>query len=140
MHYKITIPGRLPNLNDYTKACRGRRGNIMGALMKNEWQQYIERHIPLSLKHRPIKNKVRLIYSWYEPDARRDIDNISGFGHKIIQDALVAAGVLEDDDQKHVIGYADDFYVDKDKPRIELIIEEIGEQQWQNAECLRKRS
>lgn len=127
MHYKITIPGRLPNLNDYTKACRGRRGNILGALMKNDWQEYVEKCVPLAMKKDTIRKKVRLHYSWYEPNDRRDIDNISGFGHKVIQDALVACGVLEDDDQKHIIGYTDDFYVDKAKPRIEIIISEVEE-------------
>lgn len=127
MQYKITIPGRLPNLNDYTAACRGKRGHIMGAIMKNDNQEYVEGFIPLSLKGKHLKNPVRLHYRWYEPNDRRDIDNISGFGHKVIQDALVAVDLLEDDDQKHIIGYTDDFYVDKKCPRIEITIEEVGE-------------
>lgn len=34
-------------------------------------------------------------YRWFEKDRRRDLDNVSSFGRKVIQDALVECGVLK---------------------------------------------
>lgn len=82
-----------------------------------------------------IKNKLRgvkivkpvtLHYVWWEKDRRRDLDNISGYGHKVIQDALVACGVLKDDGQRYIVGMSDSFKVDKYYPRIEVEIEEMS--------------
>lgn len=53
---------------------------------------------------------------------RRDLDNISSFGRKVIQDALVNAAVLKGDGWKHVVGFSDRFEVDKKNPRIEVKI------------------
>ena len=35
----FTIEGRLPSINDYTKACRSNKFN--GAAMKKKWQNYV---------------------------------------------------------------------------------------------------
>ncbi len=56
---------------------------------------------------------------------RRDLDNISSFGRKVVQDALVSAGVLKDDGWKHVVGFSDRFDVDKANPHIEVRIREV---------------
>lgn len=81
---------------------------------------YIKRH----LRGVEIKNPVFIRYLWVERNKRRDLDNITSFGHKIIQDALVTTGVLEDDGWDEIIGYSDEFAVDKNNPRIEVVIEE----------------
>lgn len=72
-----------------------------------------------------ITKKVRIDYIWYEPNKKRDLDNISGFGRKVIQDALVENGILQNDGWKNIIGFSDMFYVDAENPRIEVIITEI---------------
>lgn len=64
-------------------------------------------------------------YKWYKPNSRRDLDNISSFGRKVIQDALVKAKIITDDGWKNIVGFSDKFYVDKENPRIEVVIEEI---------------
>lgn len=64
-------------------------------------------------------------YTWYEPDRRRDMDNISSFGRKVIQDGLVKAGVLKNDGWKQIARFSDDFFVDAKNPRIEVLIEEV---------------
>ena len=66
-----------------------------------------------------------LHFSWYEPNRKRDLDNISSFGRKVIQDALVDCGVLKNDGWKYVKGFIDEFYVDREHPRIEVEIEEL---------------
>ncbi len=72
-----------------------------------------------------ITNPVRMTYRWYEKDRRRDLDNVSSFGRKVIQDALVDTGVIQNDGWKEITGFSDEFYVDKKNPRIEVEIEVI---------------
>lgn len=121
MHH-LTIPGRLPGLNDYTDASRS--GKMQSARMKRDAQATVMWHIKSQLRGVTIEHPVHLSFTWFEPDRRRDRDNISSFGRKIIQDALVSCGVLYDDGWDYVISYADDFAVDAKKPRIELVIVE----------------
>lgn len=68
---------------------------------------------------------VTMAYTWHEPNRRRDKDNVSGFGRKVIQDALVRAGVLPNDGWANVEGFSDAFRVDKKNPRIEIEIREV---------------
>ncbi len=72
-----------------------------------------------------IRRPVFMEYTWVESNRRRDLDNVSSFGRKVIQDALVAAGVLRDDGWKHVIGFSDRFEVNPENPRIEVRIKEV---------------
>lgn len=72
-----------------------------------------------------IEKPVFMEYTWVEKNRRRDLDNISSFGRKVIQDALVDTGVLKDDVWKHIVGFSDRFEVDKTNPRIEVLIKEV---------------
>ena len=72
-----------------------------------------------------INGKIKMRYKWFEPNTKRDLDNVSSFGRKVIQDALVKAKIITDDGWKNIIGFSDEFYVDKENPRIEVVIEEI---------------
>ena len=84
-------------------------------------------HILSQLRRVRFERPVFLLYRYYEKDKRRDKDNVSGFAHKVIQDALVAAGTLEDDGWKHVTGSLDQYDVDSKNPRIVVeFIEEVG--------------
>lgn len=53
------------------------------------------------------------------------MDNISGFAHKVIQDALVKAEILKNDGWQEITGYLDQFYCDPQNPRIEVAIVEV---------------
>ena len=117
----LTIPGTLPNLNDYIGACR--RNKFAGAKMKNQAEHLISIYIKAQLRHK-IKNPVTLHYTWYEPNKRRDLDNIA-FAQKFIQDALVNCNILQDDGWQYVQGFTHDFKVDKKNPRIEVKIKEV---------------
>ncbi len=119
---KLVISGRLDGLNEFIEAQRTNK--YKGAALKKVNQQIVEFAIRRQI-HTAIERPVRLHYTWYERNQRRDLDNVSGFGHKVIQDALVACGVLEDDSPKYVTGYTDEFKVDRKNPRIEVEIEEI---------------
>lgn len=114
-------------MNDYTNAQRVNR--YKGAEMKKNAQTLCAWSIISQLKMHTLKNAqisspVWLHYSFYEPNRKRDLDNISGFAHKVIQDALVQCEVLQNDGWQNIIGFSDQFFVDKQNPRIEVIIEE----------------
>lgn len=122
MKYKFVISGRLNNLNDYTNACRTHRQK--GNNMKRKNAQKVLQVIYEQLPRVRIEKPVTVTYTWYEKDRRRDLDNISSFDRKVIQDALVKAGVLRNDGWKEIRGFSDRFAVDAENPRIEVEIEE----------------
>ena len=119
---KLIIYGRLPGINEYTAACR--RNPYKGAAMKKEAESAVEWAIRAA-KLGPIPTPCRLAYTWYEPNKKRDMDNVSGFGHKVIQDALVKAGKLPGDGWAYIVGFSDDFRVDRNNPRIEVTFTEV---------------
>ena len=110
----------MPNLNDYTKACRTNK--FAGSKMKKEAEQFIGYEIKRQLKGQSILGTAELKFRWYEPNRKRDLDNVC-FAKKFILDALVSNKVIESDGWQGVRGFTDEFYVDKDNPRIEV---EIG--------------
>lgn len=123
MQYTLTINGRLPGLNDMIEA--DRRDRRAGNRLKQESQETIRLYILRDLKHLKIEKPVELHYSFYEPNRRRDLDNISGYAHKVTQDALVASGVLKNDGWANIVGMKDSFFVDSRNPRIEVIMKEV---------------
>lgn len=128
MQHKFTIKGTLPGLNDYLKAERTfSKKHSCGNDMKQQCQMIIINAARKQLKRLKIHNPVKITYLYYEPNKRRDLDNISGVAHKFIQDALVKCGVLENDGWQHITGYEDRFEVDRYNPRIEVILTEVGE-------------
>ena len=131
MEHRLIISGRLSDLNDYLKAERQtyRQGNFFttkGNELKKDTQEFVIWQIRQQLKDLHIKRPVILKYDFYEPNKKRDLDNISAFAHKVIQDSLVLTEVLENDGWKNISGYVDQFYHDKDNPRIEVTIVEVG--------------
>ena len=120
---RLVIPGRLPGLNEYTAACRTHPQ--AGAKMKKEAEEKVLVYIMQQLQGMKIVKPVKIEFIWVEKDMRRDPDNISGFGRKVILDALVRTGILQDDSRKYVISFEDSFSVDKANPRIEVKIEEV---------------
>ena len=119
MEEKLVIQGTLPSLNDYTRACRAHR--MAGATMKEKAEELVS----LSIPRVSLPGRVRIHCDWYEPTARRDPDNVR-FGIKFISDALVRAGVIENDSQRFIAGLSDGFYTDKANPRIEVTITQVG--------------
>lgn len=116
MTYKITIPGRLPGLNEIIEANRINR--FAGAKQKKDAQKLIKlcaRNLPA------LTEPVKLEYLWVEQARRRDWDNIMA-GQKFVQDALVDAGKLTNDGWANIILVRHDFAVDKEHPRVEVTI------------------
>ena len=107
MQYKLTIPGRLPGLNELIEA-----------------ERRICAEIRRQLRGVHIRRPVVMRYLWVEPDRRRDRDNITA-GRKYVQDALVRCKVLQNDGWKEIASFADDWAVDKARPRVEIEITEM---------------
>lgn len=123
MEYLLIIPGRLDCLNDYVKAERSHRQK--GAKLKTINEDIVIASIRQCMRGIRIEKPVFMEYTWFEKNKRRDLDNISSFGRKVIQDALVTTETLKNDDWKYVVGFSDRFEVDKNNPRIEVLIKEI---------------
>lgn len=123
MEYRLTIPGRLANLNDLIRAERANK--YKGGQLKADNEKIARVAIRKCLRGVEIIPPVFMEYHWIEKNTRRDLDNISSFGRKVIQDALVKEGILRNDGWKDIVGFADCFEVDKGNPRIEVFIREV---------------
>lgn len=124
MEYLLVISGRLDGLNDYIKA--ERTSKYKAAQMKYENETVVLYAAQNCLKDIHIRRPVYMEYIWYEKDRRRDMDNISSFGRKVIQDALVRGGFIKNDGWKEILGFSDTFQIDRKNPRIEVFIREIN--------------
>ena len=112
----LTIPGRLPGLNEYTSACR--TNHITGAKMKQDSQDIVQWAIFSTMRRVRFEKPVFLLFTFCEKDRRRDRDNVASYARKVIQDAMVKTGTIEDDGWDYITGYLDRFQVDKKNPRI----------------------
>lgn len=122
---KIVIPGKINGLNDFIAANRRKQGNWSGGNeMKQTDQRIISAYIPKGLR---FKGQIYIEYCFFEPNAKRDKDNISGYFHKVFQDALVACRVIPNDGWKEIKGWSDSFSIDRVNPRIEVRIKECRE-------------
>ena len=122
MRYTLTIPGTLPGLNDYTKS--NRTNKYAAAQMKKATQNLIGYCILQQLKHVHITQPVKIAFTWYEPNKKRDKDNVA-FAKKFIFDALVESHVIPNDGWKNIDSFSDSFKVDAQSPRVEVEIMEV---------------
>ena len=100
MYFKIET--RLPSLNEYIDA--NRRNRQIGARMKREVEDVIGYYIMAARRRgtiRPVDEPVEIHIEWHEKTKRRDVDNIQS-SQKFILDALQKAGVIVNDNRKHV--------------------------------------
>jgi len=74
-----------------------------------------------------LKKPIVIHYHIFWKDKRSDRMNIASAFDKSFQDALQKTGVLENDSWKHVINATFDFDVDRENPRVEIVIEELNE-------------
>lgn len=120
--HQFTIDGKLPNLNDYIHAINSNRHK--GNNLKQESQDIVYYSILKQLRGLKCAEPVYVEYFFYEPNKKRDKDNVSAFAHKVVHDAMQQAGVIKNDNWDGIMGMADNFYVDKNSPRIEVTIHE----------------
>lgn len=125
--YKVVIEGKFPSMNEFIDANRRSKGRWnKGNQMKQASQDDISWQLLQQHKKLHLDKPVRLLYTFYEPNKKRDLDNISGYFHKVFQDALVHCGIIHNDSWHYIVGFSDEFFIDANKPRIEVIIQEEG--------------
>lgn len=121
MTYKLSIPFRLPGMNEYT--AQNRRSPYEGAKMKKQVQEVIALCIRKQLKGVRITKPVTLTCLWTEPNRKRDKDNIAA-AIKFILDALVKSNVLSNDGWAQVTGFNHRFAVNKNAVGVVVEIKE----------------
>ena len=126
MIYTVVVQGRFASLNQYISALKVRRGKYnKGWQMKKDDMEYLSEFIKSTFNNSKPNVPIRLDYRFYEENKKRDLDNIASYFHKIFQDCLQECGVIDNDNWGYVVGFTDSFYIDRDKPRIEIDIVEI---------------
>ena len=122
----FTIKGTFPSLNQYLSECgrnpragnRLKRDHMM--LATNAIRRQVDRHF------KP-KNPLIVHFRYFEPNMRRDKDNIDSLARKVIFDSLQATKIIENDGWKQIENYTHDFFVcgKGEEPRIEVYLEEV---------------
>lgn len=117
MTQRFFIHGPLPGLNELIRA-KGNTKYPAYNKLKREWMKTIQWEL-VAGKILPV-SKAFFRFTWHEASRRRDLDNITAGGRKLILDALVLSGILEDDGWDEVSGWSDEFRVSKELPGVEV--------------------
>jgi Holliday junction resolvase RusA-like endonuclease len=118
MTQELWVPGPLPSLNDLIGAAKGAGGTGTNySKLKKQWQFTVWAYAKKARLKR-ADGPVDVEFVWREKNRRRDLDNISGGGQKLVLDGLVKAGVLEDDGWEHVFSIQHRFHVDPRNPGV----------------------
>lgn len=118
------IDQRMPNLNDYTRAIAYSR--YAGGDMKDEWDEVV-RKAAKDAKMGHFTEPITVEFHWYEPDQKRDVDNVA-FAKKFIFDGLQKAGVITNDNYKWVKGFSDHFHYEG-KAGVRIVMTEVEDGQ-----------
>ena len=116
MFYIYTIPGIPDSLNRFA----GRHNAWEYREKKNMWKNMVQLCCMPKPKMPIEKADVKIVY-FFPDHKRRDPDNYCG---KMILDGLTAAGIIKDDDFDHIELTVKKGGVDRNFPRVELVIEE----------------
>lgn len=115
------VVGRLPGMNDIIAVSKKGKGAYQPySLMKKYYQDILRGYF----NKLPGYEVIKITIDWYEPNQRRDVDNITA-GTKFIMDSLVQTSVIKDDSQRYVKSITHNIFVDKENPRIIVNIEEV---------------
>lgn len=119
----FTIDGHLAGANEYINSCRSNR--YKANKLKKDNQKLVHKGLLKAILKGSLKKidkyPCKLKITWYEPNKRRDVDNVT-FGVKFILDEMVSCGILKDDSQKYVNQIINSVYCDTENPRIEVRI------------------
>ncbi len=123
MEHKATIQGKVPSKSNCYKIIskRGADGKIHGSLAKSEsLMKYEEMFLWQvgQLRGLMISTPFKISIDVYYPSKRSDLDN----SFKIILDCLQKVRAITNDNNVYAISA--NKFIDKDKPRVEIIITE----------------
>ena len=118
---KIIIPGEMPSMNEIiAEAKKGKRGYQPYNDMKREHTN----NVKWVAQKLPKMDRVFLDITWYAKNKKKDPDNIAA-AVKFIWDGLVQAEVIPNDGWSENCGWSNKFKIDKDNPRVEVVIKEV---------------
>lgn len=123
MEIKLVWKGRLPGLNDMIAAMN--RNRFKGNELKQETQRDLRWEFLLQANGRKTAGKSLVTVHFFEPNARRDEDNVIA-GCKYILDTLKGAEIIPDDSPKYV-HLLPEVFIDRKDPRIEIEIKELDD-------------
>lgn len=109
---------QLPGLNEIIDAAKSHWS------VYREMKRTYEQAVAWSAKQIQPFERAFLDIAWYEPNMKRDTDNIAA-GKKFLLDGLQTAGKIENDGWKQIAGFSDTFAVDKRNPRVEVEIRRL---------------
>lgn len=119
---RLWIPEPMPGLNQLIDARRVRfqKGTDSYNVLKKKWARKVQN---LAYAQRfPFVEQGKFTYLFLEPNRRRDPSNVIAGGVKFLEDALVEAGLLENDGWKNVLGIATHWCVCKERPGVVLFV------------------
>lgn len=122
MKYSFTVPGKLAGYNQLNSGHWRTKGDLKAAEMDRVmWAVRLARP-----KLPRFTNPVVISITCFEPDARRDGDNVNGGACKIILDALQHFHIIKGDGRKYIADLIVPYpQVDRERPRVEVVIEEV---------------
>ena len=128
MEYHLTIYGYDSGLNEVLNGVHYdyKTKKIANPTKKKNDQlcmDYLRFKAP-SLRGKEIKLPIVIHYKFYCKDKRRDRMNIASAFDKSFEDALQKVGMIPNDGYNDIYGITSDFMIDKDNPRVEIIIQE----------------
>ena len=118
--HTIVIPTRRPIMtaNDQRRWHWTRVRDAKHAMQTEIWAHLKQAHIPT------LTPPITVAATWYAPNhVRRDSDGL-GPWMKAACDALVTANLIADDSWDYILGCSTAVRIDRDNPRIEIVLEE----------------
>ena len=128
MEYRVVIPGQLKGLNEllngrfYDRSAKKYRNPIK---QKNDAECIKAIRFTKELHGIHIVKPIVLHYKIYAQDKRHDRFNLFSAIDKSFEDALQKTGVIANDGWNDVLNATHKFYIDKERPRVEIVIEEV---------------
>lgn len=121
MELKMIIKGELPDLNTYTSSLANNRH--IGGKVKREATHQIAWETK-KFGTRKLPPPYHITFNWYCKNKKKDPDNVI-FAKKFILDGLQISGVIPQDTWNTIQGFTDNLFIDKEDPRIEIIIKSL---------------
>ncbi len=118
---RVVIEGCPPTLNQVIEAAKAHYGKYSS--LKSKWTDRAE----LAVSEHGVKfqhTTFTIKCVWYWKDKRTDPDNV-GSAVKFLLDGLVEAELLSGDGWKQVKHLEHVFRIDRDNPRVEIVITEV---------------
>lgn len=117
---KVVIDGELTDFNTYSNAERTHRQKA-ARIKKKETYRVMASFLPYRLEE--PKLPINLKIKWVCKNRMKDKDNIS-FAKKFIFDGMQQAGYIKNDGWGEIGSWTEEFLIDKNRPRVEIEIEE----------------